>query len=64
MNVHFETVSTSRGKQNVWKQVLVAVSKKREERSYQDKEWKGVLQDYEKNINKPHEGLPGYDQEP
>lgn len=28
MNVHFETVSTSRGKQNVWKQVLVAVSKK------------------------------------
>lgn len=28
MNVHFETISTSRGKQNVWKQVLVAVSKK------------------------------------
>lgn len=64
MNVHFETVSTSRGKQNVWKQVLVAVSKKREERSYQDKEWKGVLQDCKKNINKPREGLPGYDQEP
>ena len=58
MNVHFETISTSRGKQNVWKQVLVAVSKKERKEVIKIKNGK------EFHRIKPREGLPGYDQEP